>query len=87
LLITGFAVAYTGSSTDDSSSGGSGGGGGDTGGDTPEDDPSVYSPNCYDGIDNDDHNGDDDNDQFSCVKPLVRITLKEVFGILILQLP
>ena len=69
LLITGFAVAYTGSSTDDSSSGGSGGGGGDTGGDTPEDDPSVYSPNCYDGIDNDDHNGDDDNDQFSCVKP------------------
>lgn len=68
LLGAGTVFAYTGTGDSDSSgtTGGSTGGntgGGGTGG-------SAGQPgNCYDTNDNDEHNGADDIDQFSCVKP------------------
>ena len=80
LTFTGLVFAYTGSAIDEASGGGGGGGGGDTGGgDTGGDtDPppggggggSEGNPGtCYDGNDNDEFNGADAEDEYSCVQP------------------
>ena len=79
-LTLGLSLAYTGFYTDSTGGGGGSGdtGGGETGGDT---DPggnnggdngggSEGQPGtCYDGNDNDQYNGADAEDEFSCVQP------------------